>query len=77
MCGCVTIPGMSDESAYAPYDEAYRVRWSREDQGWVATCDAYPSLSYVSETGPGTALNGLLDIVLSENLSQAAARRVD
>jgi hypothetical protein len=40
---------------------AYRVRWSDEDQEWVATVEDLPSLSWLAPT-PTAALAGLLRV---------------
>lgn len=40
----------------------YRVAWSSEDCGFIATCDEFPSLSWISN-GPENALFGLRKII--------------
>jgi len=45
----------------------YQVFWSEEDGEWVATCDAFPSLSHLDEKPTG-ALEGLLDLIRTVEL---------
>ena len=41
---------------------AYYIKWSEEDQEYVGTCDAFPSLSHLDKTSTG-ALLGIIDLV--------------
>lgn len=43
----------------------YKVVWSPEDGEWVATCSAYPSLSWLA-ADPASALNDLLALIERE-----------
>lgn len=42
--------------------ENFAVHWSTEDQEYVATCEAFPSLSYLAP-GPIQALAGLTRLI--------------
>lgn len=42
--------------------ENFAVRWSAEDQEYVATCEAFPSLSWLAP-GPIQALAGLTKLI--------------
>lgn len=42
--------------------ENFAVRWSDEDQEYIATCEAFPSLSYFAP-GPVQALAGLARLI--------------
>jgi hypothetical protein len=54
--------------------KSYAITWV-EDSGWVATCSEYPSLSYVGGDDPSAALDGLLTLVMSSRLDEAATVR--
>ena len=43
-------------------DIVYAIRWSEEDQEWVATCDKFPSLSWLAGS-PTAALVRLVKMV--------------
>lgn len=45
------------------YYPKYQVEWSQEDQGFVATCDWYPSMSWI-ERDCVLALSKLADLLL-------------
>lgn len=47
---------------YKPEDYAYHVRWSQEDEAYVATVAEFPSLSCVEET-QADAFFGVVDLV--------------
>jgi predicted RNase H-like HicB family nuclease len=40
----------------------YEARWSEEDEGFVATCPSFPSVSWISHDR-GAALSGLRDLI--------------
>jgi hypothetical protein len=40
----------------------FSLEWSRDDDGWVATCSALPSLSFIAAT-PTAALDGLIGLI--------------
>jgi hypothetical protein len=42
--------------------QSYSLHWSEEDGEWVATCPAYPSLSWLALTPP-EALTGLMRLI--------------
>jgi len=46
-------------------DITFTVRWSDEDNWWVATCDLFPSLRFLSEQADG-AFNQILSLVEEE-----------
>jgi hypothetical protein len=39
----------------------FHIYWSADDQEWVGTCDAYPSLSWMEPT-PCGALAGIMKL---------------
>lgn len=43
-------------------DPTFTIFWSPEDKGYVATCDLYPSLSWI-DPDPTEALDRLIDII--------------
>ena len=45
---------------YDPYN--YRVRWSCSDNDYIATCDEFPSLSWLEHTADG-AIIGIRKLV--------------
>jgi hypothetical protein len=42
----------------------YRVVWSSESNDWIATCDQFPSLSWLDDS-PSSALDGLLTLLVA------------
>jgi hypothetical protein len=40
----------------------FSLEWSRDDDGWVATCSALASLSFIAVT-PNIALDGLISLI--------------
>lgn len=54
--------------------ENFAVRWSNEDQEYVATCEAFPSLSYLAP-GPIQALAGLTKLIREYRLELAGEKQ--
>jgi hypothetical protein len=54
----------------------FHIHWSAEDQEWIGTCDAYPSLSHLAPT-PCGALMGIMrlqrDVALDLLVEEAQA----
>ena len=46
----------------------FHVRWSPENDEWVATCDQFPSLSWLEES-PSAALDGLLTLLIAAEVA--------
>lgn len=57
---------MKDPRAYT-----YVVRWSQEDQAWVATVDQMPSLSWL-DNEPGKAVQRIYNLIRREVRDEAA-----
>ena len=55
----------------------YKVQWSVEDEDYVATCEEFPSLSWLACT-PEQALSGLIFVVTTaeQDLRKANDRRL-
>lgn len=53
------------DGSVLPGDESrtFSVAWSVLDDEWVATCNQFPSLSWLAES-PGEALDGLLTLLI-------------
>jgi hypothetical protein len=53
----------------------YSIEWSKKDREYVATCTAYPSLSYLAQD-PDEAFKGIRDLITSSELEKSFEKHV-
>lgn len=61
-CECHAMPTIKETQ------NTFTIRWSRQDNEWVATSNMYPSLSHLDDN-PQAALHGLIGIIRAEQVT--------